>query len=251
MVIALRQRAEARLADITLSAAALSVTHLLALYQDDVQDTLDYAGLEYQTIDAYYRPVLWESAVAYAGHGLGICEHYRDPPQCQHELARIPLLTALSVHHAPGALTLALPVFQYATSLWEPDYRHVEHFELGAKRDSNDPHQSYHYWSRVQRAVEFILDWVDAYVPAHVVMFVGEAAPKDEEAPLAKLVLETLEKVQPRPLKTLFQDADVVVAKGTAELVKRNGYLKNETSDSVSELKYGRAQGRAQSLDLR
>ena len=220
---ALRQRAEVQLG-VHVTVAAASVPHLVALYQDDVEDALEYLGLEYITIEDYFRPLLWETAVAYAGHGLGLCAHWQDAQRCASELDRIERQTVLSVHYAPNALTLSLAVLSTPTSLWEPGYRHSENFELGSMFEGSGNPSDTLYWETLRSALQsFLFQHVGAYLPAHLVIFTGISAPAQENQPFARLVLETLDKVQIQGYDVLLKDAGSVAAKGTAELVKRNG----------------------------
>ncbi|KAK6064053.1 hypothetical protein SCUP234_13169 [Seiridium cupressi] len=47
-----------------------AASHLVALYQDDIQDATDYAGIEYINPVGLHYPIVWESAASYAGHGF-------------------------------------------------------------------------------------------------------------------------------------------------------------------------------------
>ena len=223
VVVPLRQRAEARLG-IKVSAAGVSVPHLPALYQDDIQDILAYGGMAYLIIDGYFRRLLWETAVGYAGHGLGLCTDYRDVENCRRELRQMPQRDVLSVHYAPNALTLSLAVLETPLMVWEPRYRHDENFTLGSDRERGADAGA--YWDELRAAVEsFLFRQVGAYLPADTVIFLGASAPAREDDPFARLVLETLEKKQSRPSTIYLKDAVFAAARGTAELVKRDGCL--------------------------
>jgi hypothetical protein len=84
LIQALRQKAESQL-NIHISSAIIAVSHLAALYQDDVKEAFEYVGIEYVEPKAYFNPVFWENAAANAGYGLGMCEHYTDPEACAEE----------------------------------------------------------------------------------------------------------------------------------------------------------------------
>src|SRR5256885_1385785 len=49
---------------IHISSAVMAVSHLVALYQDDVQEAFEYVGIEYVEPKNYFRPVFWETAAA-------------------------------------------------------------------------------------------------------------------------------------------------------------------------------------------
>lgn len=63
---------------IKITEAVFTSSHLLALYQDDLEDAAENAGIEYIIPGYQFKPVFWETASAYAGHGLGLCEDWRD-----------------------------------------------------------------------------------------------------------------------------------------------------------------------------
>ena len=218
----LRERIEKSRLSIKISAAAVSVSHLVALYQDDLQDAMEYVGLDYITIYGYFRPVLWEAAVGFAGHGLGLCEHWQDADRCKEEYQHIPQRSVLTVHYAPNALTLSLAKLKSPLSLWEPGWRHYENFTLGAMHESEKAPQESEYWKTLRSAFEFfLLQQTGVYEPAHTLIFLGESAPASNKEPFAQLFYSVLDKVQPRPLQVFLRDPTHVAARGTAELVKR------------------------------
>jgi hypothetical protein len=63
---------------ISISEAVFTSAHLLALYQDDLEDAAENVGIKYVVPRWQFKPILWETAAAYAGHGLGICKHWRE-----------------------------------------------------------------------------------------------------------------------------------------------------------------------------
>lgn len=63
---------------ISISEAVFTSSHLLALYQDDLEDAAENVGIKYVTPASQFKPILWETAAAYAGHGLGLCKHWTD-----------------------------------------------------------------------------------------------------------------------------------------------------------------------------
>lgn len=63
---------------IIISEAVFTSSHLLALYQDDLEDAAEYVGIKYVAPRWNFQPIFWETAAAYAGHGLGLCKHWRD-----------------------------------------------------------------------------------------------------------------------------------------------------------------------------
>jgi hypothetical protein len=85
---------------ITVSDATLTTTHLVALYQDDVEDICEQAGFEYVIPKELYKPILWETSSAYAGYGFGLCEHWQNDTQCQIENNKFPFTPVFAVHYS-------------------------------------------------------------------------------------------------------------------------------------------------------
>ncbi len=102
MIRALREEASKFVGE-PISAATISVPHLIALYGEDLIDTFEYLSLLYLEFFPFYhyRPI-HGTVAAYAGHGLRLCKDYRDVAACDKEkpecmrgmrcLSRIPIL---------------------------------------------------------------------------------------------------------------------------------------------------------------
>jgi hypothetical protein len=93
---------------INISEAVITFSHLLALYQDDLQDAAFHVGIQYTTPRGQFHPILWETASAYAGYGLGLCEHWRDKKRCLEDELKLPDIPILAVHYSHNALTAGL-----------------------------------------------------------------------------------------------------------------------------------------------
>lgn len=73
-----------------IESAGITMPHLIALYQEDLQDAFDYVGLRYLFFPIRYD-VLYETSAAYAGYGYGLCSDYIDRAVCkqqQHDMIR-------------------------------------------------------------------------------------------------------------------------------------------------------------------
>jgi hypothetical protein len=137
---------------ISITQATLTAAHLVALYQDDAADICEFVGIECVQTRDQYRPLFWETASAYAGHGFGLCEHCQNRSVCLRERRELPERNILAVHYSKTALTVGLTWMQWATLLWEPDYRHQAYFNLGSGAiDSYDNAEQ--YWNDVSEAL--------------------------------------------------------------------------------------------------
>lgn len=107
----LRGKIESQLG-IAVTDATLTVPHLEALYQDDVEDICENAGFKYVIPKSMFQPMLWEPSSAYAGYGFGLCEHWRDETACEKE--KFPSEQVLAVHYSRAALTSTLATVRSA-----------------------------------------------------------------------------------------------------------------------------------------
>jgi hypothetical protein len=198
----------------------MAVSHLVALYKDDVQEAFEYVGIEYIEPKGYYRPVFWENAAAYAGYGFGMCEHYTDPEVCAAEEKDMPLETIFAVHYSRTALMTSLAVLQMAATLWEPDYRHSEDFTLGYDAIGNSESEE-KYWDRVR-------DYLQALMVRHKhsghpskIILTGDMA-HDETFTL--VLEEAMVKAIGRVPPIFSSDPESVAAKGAAEFRRRTDF---------------------------
>ena len=198
----------------------MSVPHLVALYMDDVQDASEYAGIKYMEIPGYYRPVLWETAVAYAGYGFGICVNFTDFDACVAEARKMPELTVSAVRYGRNALTTSLAILRTAESLWEPDYRHTENFTLGYYSRNVYPKEE-DYWSDVRDELRKIMvQFHYAERPSKILLMGEEALNGRFQEVLRESMLSQMDKMP----EVHSNDTVFAAAKGTAELAKRAPY---------------------------
>jgi hypothetical protein len=201
--------------------AAISVPHLAALYQDDVEDACEYIGIDYVKIPNFFRPLLWETAVAYAGYGFGLCANYTDTEACLAEEPDMAEHNVFAIHYSRNALTTALSPMTTPYGLWEPSYRHTENFTLGhdallGYADKSD------YWREVQRELREVIEGhgFDFDEPDMIIMM-GEKA--NDEAFLAALE-DVFPTVYDGRSRLYMNDSLFAAAKGTAELRMRARY---------------------------
>ncbi|RYC61158.1 hypothetical protein CHU98_g5054 [Xylaria longipes] len=105
MIHALRDQASEFVGE-PVSAAAISIPHLAALYGEDLHDAFEYLSLAYLEFFPFsnFRPI-HASIAAYAGNGLGLCRDYRDAAACEEEEFHIPSQFALAVSYTHTSLT--------------------------------------------------------------------------------------------------------------------------------------------------
>jgi hypothetical protein len=179
-----------------------------------LEDAADHLRIRYVTPKRQYRPLLWESAAAYAGYGLGLCEHWRDEELCAKENREMSRISALSVHYTTVALTVALPRIRFAAGAFEPEYAHVENFTLGHDAIVGYP-SPVEYWADVRSALVSLVDRLGLQ-PQRIIVS-GDRA----DAFFLNFVATTIrDRLGSEP--PIHTDlAEVAAARGAAELMRR------------------------------
>jgi hypothetical protein len=134
------------------STKAASVTHpdLIALYEEDLKDALDFIGLGY--IGILRSPNLLTDAFSIlAGHGIGLCKHYTNPKICMFEEKNMTRLSFAPILFTRTILTLSSVYTPHsAYGVWTPFYAPpMLDFNLGSEKES-DPL----YWKTIETTVK-------------------------------------------------------------------------------------------------
>ncbi|KAH0536745.1 hypothetical protein FGG08_006417 [Glutinoglossum americanum] len=215
----LRLKAESDLG-IHISSAVIAVSHLVALYQDDVQDAFEYVGIEYVEPKNYFRPLFWETAAVYAGYGFGLCEHYDDPKACAAEEGKMQQESILAVHYSRKALTTSLAVMKTAVALWEPDYRHMEDFTLGYNAIGGGESEE-KYWDAVRDYLQALMVRYQHYERPSKIILTGDMA-LDET--FTRILKEAMVNVMGKVPPIFSNDPEFVATKGAAEFRRRKDF---------------------------
>jgi hypothetical protein len=199
---------------IRVTEAVFTASHLLALYQDDLEDAADQLGIRYVTPKRQIRPFVWESAATYAGYGMGLCEHWEDDELCAKEERQMSIIPALSVHYTSVALTVALPRISFAVGAFEPEHAHVEHFTLGHDAIVGYP-STVEYWADVKSALVYLIDQLGQQ-PQRIIVS-GDRADTFFLGFVGATMRDHLGSTP-----TIYADlTEVVAARGAAELMRR------------------------------
>jgi hypothetical protein len=217
--------------DIKITEAAVSIPHLSALYMDDIQDACEYIDLQNIELPNYWQPLIWESASAFAGYKIGLCEHYKSRPECSKEQKRMRKWNAFIVHYSRGALITSLNPMAHPYENFEPEYRHSENFTLGYDSPARTSHEE-RYWKAVYRELREIIEHRDMnFGEPDMVVVTGDKA--DD-----KRFLKVLESAVMKNEPIVFRNDTVFApAKGTAELVMRGRYMRLPEANFNSERK--------------
>ncbi|KAI1872859.1 uncharacterized protein JN550_003733 [Neoarthrinium moseri] len=210
-----------------ISAAAISIPHLVALYGEDLHDAFEYLSLVYLEFFPFsnFRPI-HASIAAYAGNGLGLCEDYRAIAACEEEELHIPPQFALSVSYTHTSLTTSQAHISNAYYLEEtPTLRNLR---LGYESRHEES-----YWEAVRDALQYPV--VNSPVRRNIsmVLLFGDTT----ERPRFREVLEqVIDAVLGGDLDIIGQQPEFSAAIGTAELAKREIFRQLKESNTATEL---------------
>ncbi|KAI1843511.1 hypothetical protein JX266_010337 [Neoarthrinium moseri] len=201
---------------IEIQEAVFAASHLVALYQDDIQDAAAYSGIKYVIPKGLHDPFVWETAAAYAGHGFGLCKHWQDDDACADEGKQMPSETILAVHYSRTALTVSLTVISQALWAWEQDYRRVENFTLGSDSIKSYPNRE-DYWTDVKDTILSINTQFPLFPKPGKVLVTGDLDGGD----FIDFLRSTMEEYLGTAPHFLTNDTTTAAAKGAAQFMRR------------------------------
>jgi len=203
--------------DITITEAVFTASHLVALYQDDLEDVATRLGLRYVTPRREFHPLVWETSSAYAGHGRGLCKAWYNDTECALEESRtMPEIALLSVHYSRTALTVALATIEGAAGLWEPEYRHSENFSLGREARAGYACDE-DYWVNVRRELLAIMEQFPGFPKPELIIVTGDAVDGEFLTQLEAAMMGHMGRVP----EVLSNRTVAVAAMGAAEFMRR------------------------------
>ncbi|KAI0406391.1 hypothetical protein F4802DRAFT_559150 [Xylaria palmicola] len=227
MIHALRDDASSFVGE-PVSAAAISIPHLTALYGDDLHDAFELLSLIYLEFYRFwsYRPIRTTIA-AYAGNGWGLCRDYRNATACREEYELMRHQYALAVEYTHTGLLASQA--DVGAANWVEEIPAREDLRLGY-----DARDEASYWERVREML--LSPVVDSAILRNITMVIvsGDAAEKPRFREVLAEVIDDVAGV-PHP-EILDRDPEFSAAKGTAELAKRAIFEQVGERDPVSEL---------------
>jgi hypothetical protein len=229
MIIRLRLAVEASLGK-RIDTAASSFPKLIALYEEEVWDGFEWAGLEHMQVLPWYG-MTYQLMSNYAQQGFGLCSDYKHPDDCEKELQDVPhvlLNSILNVIYSREGLLVEWPKLTNAYYWYIQPYRTFEDFALGSNAEATTPE----YWQVLQ---DRLLGWFQSQyyfwegAPPSKVFVTGESAWKEE---FKSALREACSFIENDPV---YFDDDILYsgAKGTAELAKRANWLNPQNEEPV------------------
>lgn len=201
----LHERAEDHLSQ-PVPSAVISYTRLAGLYEEDINDAASYLGL--MTLRGYHLHQPREIIAAYAGNGMGLCEHYEDVSQCNQEGSALPLRQVLSVQIVHTALVLNTEGVRQALD--------VADYDTTARADFSDGFDSP---ERVVASVTSILEERFRFLP-HPPEMVVIASGDSANSAILQNVTDAVSSSGPTP-RLFALEPLYIAARGAAELAWR------------------------------
>ncbi|KAJ5976549.1 hypothetical protein N7481_010256 [Penicillium waksmanii] len=190
----------------------ISYPGITALYKEDINDVAEYLSLPKLT--GFYNVHPWEVYAAFAGHGLGLCEHSEDKDRCKDEGVHLPIYETLLVQYTDQAILLHTTRLQTAVDV---DYGasdpHVKaSFELGANSNADE---------LASRVLEFVYQFMWPW-------YTGQLVPDEllvimtgiTDQTIQEAIREAAERVVPKT-QILASNSEFVASRGSAELAWR------------------------------
>ncbi|KAL9110138.1 MAG: hypothetical protein Q9227_005332 [Pyrenula ochraceoflavens] len=233
---ALLEEAEAYIKE-PISEAFFTTPHLLALYQEDIQDVYLHLGMPFPEGSAFhFRPLTQETAGAIAGHDLGICPTFWNATTCLDEVRNtLPVYRYMVVSYTRNAFTASLGTGRAALAVPGFFYQHREDFELGSDVaniiDDDDWEEARdEYWTRIRDHIVAV--WVSDIKKQNIdkLILIGESAGDVE---FVRNVVEQLKTLQHGEVpEILMDDAVFATSKGAAQILLRDKLLRMLPRDS-------------------
>ena len=202
-----------------IESAGVTSPHLVALYQEDLQDAFEYVGLRYLTFPVRYD-VLYETSASYAGYGYGLCSDYTERAACKEEQQNMASEVVMAVLYTRTVLTVSFSVVKSAYYLYEPDNRYLTNFTLGYDARSQWASDE-EYWVEVAKNLEELMAENPNYKRPDKVLLMGDQV---HDNAFMQILEEVLRRQTTDEPEILSQDSQFAAAKGAAELAKRLPY---------------------------
>lgn len=157
LVTSLRRAVESHLDGYKISGAAVTTPNLAALYQEDLLDAFEYAGLIYISPNFPYNfgSIFSEPDAVYTGNGFGLCSNYTDQDSCEEEKRHSRNQTYqddLFISYTTNMLTSTWS--KKILGYYPPSsdvFKHVNP-NLGWEMRNENPNDEY-YWEAVRKAL--------------------------------------------------------------------------------------------------
>lgn len=203
-----------------LSGAILSLPSIIAIYEEDACDALDFVDI-YDLVGTHIATSHPRAiAAAFAGHGYGICPDWLDPDACKDHWMKMPFYETLLVDYSRGALSVDWHRLNTAAGLglsYESENVSVD-FDAGSVYDETDEA----HWERISEHIKFVIKTAPVWKSVNLVMLTGESADDEmfRRTVAAAVGKANLKIVSTDPLLTAATAASQMASRA-AEVQKR------------------------------
>ena len=227
---------EAHLDGDKISGAVATIPHLAALYQEDLEDAFECAGLIYVPHYPYwYGGIFPESGAVYTGNRFGLCSNYTDQALCEEENRSPPHQAlhenVLSVSYTSGILTSTWSIESMGFAYPGSDRFKFVDLNLGWNKRDENPNGDY-YWEAVRDAI--IKPALEASNHYHQniskILLHGD---RSTNARFQEVLREVVDRALENTPEIFEQEPVFAAARGAAEMAKRVQWKYNQTNSST------------------
>jgi hypothetical protein len=204
----------------------ISYPPIPALYNEDIVDTTEHLGIQAQYDSHYCQPR--EIVAAFAGNGMGLCQHPAERERCYQEGRKMPLYAILHVEYAKHALVLHARHLQTAFDSADSDINVSVLWDMGSGNCGED------YLVNLQKHLE---DFVERYLKRFferigdmefepVLLITGDRE-SVMDGDVQEILYDAVQKVADKPVHSFIDDTEFVAARGAAELCARGRLLES------------------------
>ncbi len=215
LVQQLRQETELKLGH-SIHSVVVSFSRNVALYEEDINDAIEYAGLRLLT-EHSFRLQPYELSAALGGTGLGLCENYHDIQKCKEEQEDFPYKQVLAISYTRDALEVSLAGMRSAYNPYEPENHHLIDWEAGESSLAGYSRPDA-YWVMIRRKILELSYREYPKKPITTILLLGESANNKE---FERALTDALHEFQDDLPIIHRADSLFLAAKGAAEFAKR------------------------------
>lgn len=198
LIVHLREQVETHLGN-PIESAVVTWPRILALYQEDILDAVEYVGLESPDI-RFETQLQHKWAAGMAGHDIGMCHDYSSRAACGEEEMTWPKQSNLAVLLTAGGLECSWDSYfrsAYFGGVGGDEMRGYwfVDFELGL--DSLSDGLEDHFWARVEQRIVGLGFRQESSGPIESVEFMGEGAKEQRLQDILRRLVSALRVQEP------------------------------------------------------
>jgi hypothetical protein len=200
---------------------------LAGLEQEDVQDAIEYAGLEWPSYCS--SSVYWETNAGYMGLGHGLCKSWDNPHECFMEEMHMPYERALFLNFDNSSFEVVVQLMKTARWQMTPDAYTLE-MDLGRWNLPMYEAPRARFWARIHKTIVDIGS--SGFGEIHKVYLLGQHASDSEFLDIVKGAIKDIignaEILQVQEAS----NTEMLVARGSAEWAYRAANVRQENEES-------------------